>query len=119
MSGVIPAVLAPPRLPTMKALELRAYDGISLVFVSNKPVPVPAHGEVLVRVQSAPITVHDVLFLQGRYGANRQLPVVPGLECSGVVVQSGGGLLALIRLHQADDPSGLGHAPPKKKRRPG
>jgi hypothetical protein len=54
MSGVIPAVLAPPRLPTMKALELRAYDGISLVFVSNKPVPVPAHGEVLVRVQSRP-----------------------------------------------------------------
>ena len=94
MSGVIPAVLAPPRLPTMKALELRAYDGISLVFVSNKPVPVPAHGEVLVRVQSAPITVHDVLFLQGRYGANRQLAVVAGLECSGVVVQSGGGLLA-------------------------
>ena len=46
------------------------------------------------QVQSAPITVHDVLFLQGRYGANRQLPVVPGLECSGIVVQSGGGLLA-------------------------
>ena len=94
MSGVIPAVPAPPRQPTMKALELRAYDGISLVFVSNKPIPVPGHGEVLVRVQSAPITVHDVLFLQGRYGAHRQLPVVPGLECSGVVVQSGGGLLA-------------------------
>ena len=93
MSGVIPTMPAPPKQPTMKALELRAYDGISLVFVSNKPIPVPAHGEVLVRVQSAPITVHDVLFLQGRYGANRQLPVVPGLECSGVVVQSGGGLL--------------------------
>ncbi|HNI58425.1 MAG TPA: zinc-binding dehydrogenase [Pseudomonadota bacterium] len=94
MSGVIPAVPAPPKLPTMKALELRAYDGISLVFVSNKPIPQPGHGEVLVKVQSAPITVHDVLFLQGRYGANRQLPVVPGLECSGIVVQSGGGLLA-------------------------
>jgi two-component system osmolarity sensor histidine kinase EnvZ len=30
-----------------------------------------------------------------------------------------GGLLALIRLHQADDQRGPGHAPPKKGRRPG
>ncbi|HMU38954.1 MAG TPA: zinc-binding dehydrogenase [Pseudomonadota bacterium] len=93
MSGVISTLAIPPKLPTMKALELRAFDGISLVFVSNKPIPVPNPGEVLVRVCQAPITVQDVLFLQGLYGVQRSLPVVPGLECSGVVVQSGGGLL--------------------------
>lgn len=92
MSGVL--VVPPPlRTKTMKALELRAFDGVSLVFVSNKPIPTPAHGEVLVRVHAAPITAADVLFMQGRYGEPRPLPVVPGLECSGVVVQSGGGLL--------------------------
>jgi NADPH:quinone reductase-like Zn-dependent oxidoreductase len=79
---------------TMKALELRAYDGVSLVFVSNKPVPVPGPGEVLVRVHAAPISTADLLFLQGRHGERRPLPTVPGFECSGTVVAAGGGLLA-------------------------
>ncbi len=77
----------------MHAIELRAYDGVSLVFVSNKQVPAPAPGEVLVRVHSAPITAADVALLQGRGGVRRPLPAVPGLTCSGVVVQSGGGLI--------------------------
>lgn len=93
MSGV--TALPPlPRPKTMKALELRAYDGVSLVFVSNKPVPTPGPREVLVRVHSTPITAPDLMFLQGRYGEQRALPVVPGFECSGVVVAAGGGLLA-------------------------
>lgn len=93
MSGV--TALPPlPRPKTMKALELRAYDGVSLVFVSNKPVPNPGPREVLVRVHSTPITAPDLMFLQGRYGEQRALPVVPGFECSGVVVAAGGGLLA-------------------------
>lgn len=112
MSGVMPTVLSPVRPAVMKALELRAFDGISLVFVSNKPVPVPRRGEVVVKVQSAPITVHDVLFLQGRFGTERPLPVVPGLECAGVVVQSGGGLLgrALVgrRVVCGPEPNGDG-----------
>lgn len=78
----------------MKALELRAYDGVSLVFVSNRPIPTPAYGEVLVRVHAAPITAADIQFMQGRHGELRPLPVVPGLECSGTVIESGGGLLA-------------------------
>ena len=93
MSGV--TALPPlPRPKTMKALELRAYDGVSLVFVSNKPVPNPGPREVLVRVHSTPITAPDLMFLQGRYGEQRALPGVPGFECSGVVVAAGGGLLA-------------------------
>lgn len=93
MSGVL--VVPPPlRVKTMKALELRAYDGVSLVFVSNRPIPTPAYGEVLVRVHAAPITAADIQFMQGRHGELRPLPVVPGLECSGTVIESGGGLLA-------------------------
>ena len=72
MSGV-QALPSFTRASTMKALELRAYDGVSLVFVSNKPVPVPAQGEVLVKVHSAPVSAADLLFLQGRYGEQRPL----------------------------------------------
>ena len=78
----------------MRALELRAYDGVSLVYVNNRPVPQPGPGEVLVRVQCAAVTEADLLLLNGRYGVQRNLPIVPGIECSGLVVQSGGGLLA-------------------------
>ena len=67
MSGVT-ALPTLPRPKTMKALELRAYDGVSLVFVSNKPVPTPGPREVLVRVHTAPISAPDLMFLQGRYG---------------------------------------------------
>lgn len=83
-----------PRPKTMRALELRAYDGVSLVFVSNRPVPTPGPGEVLIKVHAAPVTPSDLLFLHGRYGSNRPLPTVPGLECSGLVIGCGGGLLA-------------------------
>lgn len=96
LAGLSQQTLLPvlPRPRTMRALELRAYDGVSLVFVSNKLVPVPGPGEVLVRVHTAPISAADLLFLQGRLGSHRPLPVVPGLECSGVVVGTGGGLMA-------------------------
>ncbi len=88
--ALVPITVSPK---TMRALELRAYDGVSLVYLSNKPVPKPGPGEVLVRVYSTPISTADLLFLHGRYGQPRPLPVIPGLECSGLVVKNGGGLL--------------------------
>ena len=91
-SAVLPILATRPKI--MRALELRAYDGVSLVYVNNRPVPQPAPGEVLVRVHAAPVGPADLLFLHGRYGVQRPLPIVPGVECSGLVVGSGGGLLA-------------------------
>jgi len=92
LSGQVPT-LALSHPPTMRALELRAYDGVSLVYLSDKLVPSPGPGEVLVRVHSTPVSAADMLFLHGRHGSTRPLPVVPGYECSGLVVKSGGGLL--------------------------
>lgn len=93
LSGQLP-MLPSMGQQTMRALELRAYDGVSLVHVNNRPVPTPGPGEVLVRVHSTPVSSADLLFLHGRYGSPRPLPVIPGLECSGMVVQAGSGLLA-------------------------
>lgn len=77
----------------MRALELRAYDGMSLVHVNNRPIATPEPGEVLVKVHAAPVRGSDLLALQGQHGKPRPLPMVPGSECSGLVVQTGGGLL--------------------------
>lgn len=75
---------------SMRAVVLRAYDGVSLG-VEERPVPQPGPGQVLVRLAAATINPSDLMFIQGRYGIQRPLPATPGLEGSGVVVAAGGG----------------------------
>jgi len=52
----------------------------------------PGPGEVLVRMAYAPIHPADLVSLRGRYGSVAPLPFVPGLEGSGTVIGTGGGL---------------------------
>jgi NADPH:quinone reductase-like Zn-dependent oxidoreductase len=81
--------------PAMRALELRAYDGApSSLRLTEKPVPRPERGQVVVRIAASPVNPSDLLFLRGLYGIKKPLPVVPGFEASGVVVAAGPGLAA-------------------------
>ncbi len=80
---------------TMRALRLKAYDdGPVNLALETVPVPYPALGQLLVKVSASPINPADLLFCRGRYGFRRPLPTTPGFEGSGVVVASGGGLVA-------------------------
>jgi len=81
---------------TMRALELRAYDG--RVHLVEKPVPQPGPGQVLVRMAASPVNPSDLKFLVGEYGVRKALPVVPGFEGSGTVVAAGSGLVARLRM---------------------
>lgn len=83
----------------MDALELRDYrwEAGSLGLV-RRPVPQPGPGQVLVRMAFAPINPSDLMFVRGRYGLRKALPVVPGFEGSGVVVGAGGGVAARAML---------------------
>ena len=85
------------RLPdTMRAVELRSYEGgADALAVSERPVPRPGAGQVLVRVAASPVNPSDLAFLRGAYGIRKRLPVVPGFEGCGRVVAAGGGLWAL------------------------
>jgi NADPH:quinone reductase-like Zn-dependent oxidoreductase len=78
----------------MRALRLHAADGVASLRVDDIPVPVPRRGQVLVRVLCSPVNPSDVLFCEGRYGTPPVMPVVPGFEGCGVVVDAGGGFLA-------------------------
>ena len=51
----------------------------------------PAAGEVLVRIEAAPINPADLNLIEGTYGVKAELPAVPGIEGSGVVVSGGSG----------------------------
>jgi len=59
-------------------------------------VPRPSKGEVLVKMDSAPINPSDLALIKGGY-LERNYPFTPGLEGSGIVVMSGGGILAGMR----------------------
>jgi len=78
-------------MTTMQAL---VADATSKLRLAELAVPEPRHGEVLVRMHAAPCNPADLLYLEGRYGIDRPLPATLGFEGAGVVVASGGGLLA-------------------------
>lgn len=63
------------------------------LIVKELDIPVPQNGEVLIRVESAPINPSDLSFLNGFYSSQKQPPCTPGFEGSGVVIQSGGGFM--------------------------
>ncbi len=76
---------------TMKALQIKAYDGrLDLV---NVPVPQPGPGQVLVQIAAAPVNPSDLKFIEGLYGVRKPLPVVAGFEGSGTAVAAGPGLM--------------------------
>jgi NADPH:quinone reductase-like Zn-dependent oxidoreductase len=83
----------------MRALLLEEYresitDALNGLMVGELPVPKLEKGQVLVRIRAAPCNPSDLLLLQGKYGTLKKLPTVPGWECAGEVVASGGGWLA-------------------------
>ncbi len=68
--------------------------GLAGLRAARVPVPRPGRGQVLVEMRAAPCNPADLLYLDGRYGITRPFPATPGFEGAGVVVASGGGLLA-------------------------
>jgi NADPH:quinone reductase-like Zn-dependent oxidoreductase len=77
----------------MKALQLIAPNQLEF---TEMPMPEPKKGEVIVKIAYAPVNPSDLAFLTGQYGIKKPYPVVPGLEGSGTVVESGGGILASL-----------------------
>ena len=66
----------------MQAVLLRDYcvdtqEAISGLEVVRRSVRQPRRGEVLVRMEAAPVNPSDFLFLQGLYGVRKPLPAVP------------------------------------------
>jgi NADPH:quinone reductase-like Zn-dependent oxidoreductase len=94
---------------SMKAVR-QHRPGRSLV-IESVPVPVPGKGEVLVKMHAAPLNPSDLSLLKGGY-LERNYPFIPGLEGSGMVVKSGGGLIGRLRKGKwvacAPDPEGDG-----------
>ena len=78
-------------MPTMKAARIHEYGGPEALRYEDAPRPVPAAGEVLVRVHAAGINPVDWKIRAGhvRDWLKYTLPMIPGWDFSGVVEEIG------------------------------
>jgi NADPH:quinone reductase len=75
----------------MKAIVISAYGGPEVLTVTDLPDPVPAAGEVLIRVRAFGLNHAEAYMRSGAWGKVAQ---VPGIECAGTVEADPGGGLA-------------------------
>ena len=76
----------------MRAVVITHAGGPEFLALREVPAPVPAEGEVLVRVQTSAINRADIMQREGRYPAPPGAPRdIPGLELAGEVVDRGPG----------------------------
>lgn len=80
---------------TMQALQLSDYSGLDAITLTEKPVPQPGKGEVLIKILATTANPSDLHFVNGEYGIRKALPVVPGFEACGLVVATGEGVDSL------------------------
>jgi NADPH:quinone reductase-like Zn-dependent oxidoreductase len=73
----------------MKALRFAQYGTPSVLSIQEIPLPSLADGDVLVQVQASGINPSDLGAVAGRF--HSQLPMTPGRDFSGVVVEGGSG----------------------------
>jgi len=79
----------------MRAIQMSEYGGPEVLQLVELPRPMPADGEVLVRVNRAGLNFADTHRRTNTYLAKDELPLVPGAEVAGVREDSGERVVAL------------------------
>lgn len=76
----------------MKAIVLRKNGGPGVLRTEEVKKPRPGNGEVGVSVKFAGINYAEILSRKGIYGWAPKKPYIPGMECSGVIEETGEGV---------------------------
>lgn len=76
----------------MKVYEINGEFGLDFLARRERPVPVPAAGEVLVRLAAASINYRDLLTVKGQLGSHKSLPLIPLSDGAGQIVALGEGV---------------------------
>lgn len=79
----------------MQAIQFHRFGGPEVLESVELPDPVPAPGQVLVRVHAAGVNLSDTLLRQDRYAFTPPPPWVPGGEVAGTVEALGAGVQGL------------------------
>lgn len=81
-----------PFAHSMLAIEIIGPGGPDVLIPCSVPVPVPGHGQIVIRVAWAGVNRPDALQRAGAYAPPPDASPLPGLECSGTVVEVGPGV---------------------------
>lgn len=76
----------------MRAIVTTRNGDVRVMKVETRPDPVPAEGEVLIRVKASGLNFADILARQGLYPDGPPKPCVMGYEVSGVIEAVGEGV---------------------------
>ncbi len=74
---------------TMRAVEITEPGGPEVLKPAILPVPVPGHGQIIIRIAYAGVNRPDALQRAGSYAPPATASPLPGLEASGTVVALG------------------------------
>jgi NADPH2:quinone reductase len=77
---------------SMLAIEIATPGGPDVLSPVSVPVPVPGHGQIIVRLAYAGVNRPDALQRAGKYAPPAGASPLPGLEGSGAVVECGPGV---------------------------
>ena len=75
----------------MIAIEIREPGGPEVLVPVDRPMPLPAAGEVLIKVAAAGVNRPDVFQRLGRYPPPPGVTDIPGLEVSGIITEVASG----------------------------
>jgi NADPH:quinone reductase-like Zn-dependent oxidoreductase len=76
----------------VRAVEIRGGFGLDNLVVAERPDPRPGAGQVLVRLRAASLNFRDLLTVEGKYNPKQKLPLIPGSDGAGEVVETGDGV---------------------------
>jgi NADPH2:quinone reductase len=79
----------------MRAVEITKAGGPEVLQVTQRPMPVAGHGQVVLKVAYAGVNRPDALQRAGMYAPPPTASDLPGLEASGTVVSVGEGVTGL------------------------
>jgi NADPH:quinone reductase-like Zn-dependent oxidoreductase len=76
----------------MKAIRVHAFGGVDALVYEEVPQPVPADGQILVRVEAAGVGPWDAWVRSGTSAVPHVLPLTLGADIAGIVERSGAGV---------------------------
>ena len=76
----------------MRAIEISQAGGPEVLNLCERPVPTPAHGQVVLKLAYAGVNRPDALQRAGLYNPPKGASDLPGLEASGTVAAVGSGV---------------------------
>lgn len=79
----------------VRAIQIDRYCGPEDLRVVEVPVRAPGPGEVRLRVHAAAVNFADSLMISNQYQHKPPLPIIPGMEAGGIVLEVGAGVTHL------------------------